>query len=66
MGFVEDVNLVATDEGDESIAIVGHGGRLIRCIEKMRTGAYLVYDGDGQKVLETRSLDEVLKLLGVD
>ena len=65
LGFVEHVNLATTDEGDESIAIIGPGGKLLRCIAKMRDGSYCVYDGDGQTVLETRSLDEVLKLLGV-
>ena len=62
---MEHVNRATTDERDESIAITGHGGRLIRCIAKMRDGTYCVYDGDLQTVLKTRSLDEVLKLLGV-
>ncbi len=65
LGFVEDVSRATTDEGDESITIVGHGGRLIRCIEKMRDGSYCVYDGDLQTVLKTRSIDVVLKFLGV-
>ena len=65
LGFGEHVNRATTDEGDESIAIVGHDGRLIRCIAKMRDGSYCVYDGDGLTVLKTRSLDEVLRVLGV-
>ena len=66
MGLVEDVSRATTDEGDESIAIIGHGGRLIFCIAKLRDGTYSMCDGDGLTVVETRSLDVVLKLLGVD
>ena len=65
MGLVEDVSRTTTDEGDESIAIIGHGGRLILCIGKLRDGTYYVCNQDLQKVVETRSLDMVLKLLGV-
>ncbi len=65
LGFVEHVSRATTDEGDESIAIIGPDGHLLRCIAKMRDGSYCVYDRGLKTVLKTRSIDEVLKLLGV-